>query len=147
MDIVLKTLLILLLCYLCLEDIQKKEISNLGNLLFLLLSIAYMLYSGENIERILVFLSIYILPLILMYGYLSDFLQKEVLGFGDIKFIMGIGVLMSSHSLWLSLYYFYLISFCLAAIMGVLWYGLKKEKEIPMLPAFCFGFFAVKVFL
>lgn len=147
MDFVLKGVIALLFCSLMIQDMRKREVSNLGNLLFLMVSALYVLQRGGSLEKILVFMSVYAFPLVFIYGYLSDFLQKEVLGFGDIKFVMGIGTLMSTHSLWGSLYYFYLISFCFASILGILYYLLRKQREIPMLPAFCIGFCVVQVLL
>lgn len=147
MDFLLKVGLILLVVYLNIEDIYKKEVPNFGNILFFFLSIYYMSLQGVVVSRIFLSVAVYIFPLILLYGYVSDFLEKDVLGFGDIKFIMGVGALMSSELLWISLYYFYLFSFSLSAVFGLLYIHIKQEREIPMLPAFSISFILLKVFL
>lgn len=139
--------LITLILFLCIEDIKKKEISNIGNLLLLFCSILYSKFLGNSIGKILISMSTYACPLIFLYGYLSDFLKKEILGFGDIKFVMSIGILMTSYNLWLSMYYFYMISFLLASVMGIYLLYRKKERELAMLPYFSISFCVLKIVL
>ncbi|WP_253255455.1 prepilin peptidase [Fusobacterium necrophorum] len=124
--------LVILMLFLSIEDIQTKEISNFGNLLLLFCSILYSKLLGNSIGNILISMSTYICPLIFLYGYLSDFLKKEILGFGDIKFVMAIGTLMTSYNLWLSMYYFYMISFLLASMVGICLLYRKRVGNVTL---------------
>lgn len=139
--------IIILILFLCIEDIFSKEVSNIGNLSLLFFSIFYSKILGYSIGNILINLSVYSCPLIFLYGYVSDFLKREVLGFGDIKFVMSIGTLMTPYDLWSSAYYFYMISFLVASIAGICILYIKKEKELAMIPYFSISFCILKLFL
>ena len=134
--------------YLCIEDIRTKEVPNLGNLFLLCCSLIYSRINGNYWDTILISISLYSFPLIFLYGYVSDFVQKEVLGFGDIKFVMSVGAIMAStYHLWISIYYFYMISFVLASMIGVYILYSKKTKELAMLPYFSLSLCILKVYL
>lgn len=147
MEIILNLAIFLLLFWLCKEDIKTRTVSNIGNLLFLVLAFISARQQGVQFGEIFIFMALYPFPLLFLYGYLSDFLGKDILGFGDIKFLMGVGALLSTNFLWISLYYFYLLSFLIASIMGGIYFWMTKEKEIPMLPAFCLGLMLEKILL
>ena len=85
-------------------------------------------------------MGIYTLPLLFLYGYLSDILNKEVFGFGDIKLLMTLGYILG-YSNFFDIYLFYLISFISASFIGIILLIRKtKRKEIPFSPFLIIGF-------
>ena len=85
-------------------------------------------------------MGLYPLPLLILYGYLSDLLGKEVFGFGDIKILMNFGYILG-YSNFFDIYIYYLISFISASIIGVLFLlRREKRKEIPFSPFLIIGF-------
>lgn len=81
-------------------DMRKMYIPNFLNILLLLMAIYYKGMEYEVIENSILGMGIYILPLLLLYGYLSDFLQREVFGFGDIKLLMSLGYILGYSSFY-----------------------------------------------
>lgn len=131
-------------------DINKKYIPNSLNLALLILAFYI---RGFN-ESIYCFIgsSVYSLPILLLYGYVSDYLKKEIIGFGDLKLIVALGGLLyvETINLFLQIYIFYLITFGVASlfILFLFIYNLTlkkkhklKNKEIPFAPFICISFF------
>ena len=72
--------------------------------------------------------------MLLIYGYISDLLDREVLGFGDVKLVLGFGGLLfnENYSIIFQVYIFYLFTFLLATIyiLFLYVYILKKWKKL-----------------
>lgn len=136
MDILLKILLYALLLSMSWEDFQKREVANAKTLSFLLLSFLLSFSEGVPWQNSIVSMALFPFPLLFLYGYLSDYCGKEVLGFGDIKALMGFGAALSSLELWKTFYAFYLLSFSLASLFGLYLFFRFRKKEVPMLPFF-----------
>ena len=111
----MKIILLILTLLIIKIDLKKLYIPDLLNILFLLATIVY---KGNDIENSVIGAGVYTLPLIIIYGYISDILKKEVIGFGDIKFMIGTGYLLGYTDFY-DLYFFYLIAFVLGGIYGV----------------------------
>lgn len=128
----MKIILLILTLLIIKIDLKKLYIPDLLNILFLLATIVY---KGNDIENSVIGAGVYTLPLIIIYGYISDILKKEVIGFGDIKFMIGTGYLLGYTDFY-DLYFFYLIAFVLGGIYGVylLIKNKAKETEMPFSP-------------
>lgn len=113
-------------------DIRKKIIPNVLNILFLVIAILLKKNSLEVVEKSILGAATYILPIIFIYGYLSDILQKEVIGFGDIKLIIGIGYILEYRSFY-EIYLYYFIAFFMASIY-ILIYWIIFRKKLTLIP-------------
>lgn len=129
----IKILLILIILLLIIGiDIYKKIIPNELNILLLIIGI----YSNYNfLEKALIGGAMYMFPFVLIYGYLSDYLKKEAIGYGDIKLVFSLGVYLKYNSLEEILIYLNIV-FITATIMILILYLFKRKKieEIPMAP-------------
>lgn len=102
----------------------------------LLLGLIYRGIYLDDLEGMMVGTGVITIPFLLLYGYVSELLKKEVLGFGDIKLAMGIGS-MAGGVIVERFYHFYLIAFVSASIYGIALMVIKKERcgmRIPMAP-------------
>ena len=86
-----------------------------------------------NIESSVIGAGIYPLPLIILYGYISDLLKKDVIGFGDIKLMISIGYLLGYTDFY-DLYFFYFLAFLLGGIYGVVLLIIRKENREVQMP-------------
>ena len=137
MDGILIISLLFLIIYI---DIKKLYIPNTLNILLFILSIIFKGFEFNTIENSIIGMGLYPLPLLILYGYLSDLLGKEVFGFGDIKILMNFGYILG-YSNFFDIYIYYLISFISASIIGILFLlRREKRKEIPFSPFLIIGF-------
>lgn len=122
-------------------DIKKLYIPNFLNLLLLMLGIYYKGTDLITIEISIIGMGVYTAPIIILYGYLSDLLKKEVFGFGDIKLLLALGYILGYTNLY-DIYIYYMIAFSLGAIMGIILGILKKDfrGESPFSPFLILGF-------
>lgn len=135
-----RILIISLLFVIIYIDIKKLYIPNTLNILLFILSIIFKGFEFKTIENSIIGMGLYPLPLLILYGYLSDLLGKEVFGFGDIKILMNFGYILG-YSNFFDIYIYYLISFISASIIGVLFLlRREKRKEIPFSPFLIIGF-------
>ena len=135
-----RILIISLLFVIIYIDIKKLYIPNTLNILLFILSIIFKGFEFNTIENSIIGMGLYPLPLLILYGYLSDLLGKEVFGFGDIKILMNFGYILG-YSNFFDIYIYYLISFTSASIIGVLFLlRREKRKEIPFSPFLIIGF-------
>lgn len=135
-----RILIISLLFVIIYIDIKKLYIPNTLNILLFILSIIFKGFEFNTIENSIIGMGLYPLPLLILYGYLSDLLGKEVFGFGDIKILMNFGYILG-YSKFFDIYIYYLISFISASIIGVLFLlRREKRKEIPFSPFLIIGF-------
>lgn len=135
-----RILIISLLFVIIYIDIKKLYIPNTLNILLFILSIIFKGFEFNTIENSIIGMGLYPLPLLILYGYLSDLLGKEIFGFGDIKILMNFGYILG-YSNFFDIYIYYLISFISASIIGVLFLlRREKRKEIPFSPFLIIGF-------
>ena len=113
-------------------DFKKLYIPNRLNFLFLVEAI---FYRGLDIEAGILGAGAYTLPLLIFYGYGSDIAGKDVIGFGDIKFMIGAGYLLGYTDFY-DIYFFYLVSFVTGALYGIflLVKNKRKSSEMPFAP-------------
>ena len=128
--------------YICIIDIRKKIIPDRG---FIILVITGLLKGmiNANIEGYFLGMCVYPMPLIILY-ILEDYFKKELIGFGDIKLMMGIGGNMGYKSL-AEVVKFYHVVYFLAGITVILFllylkHKGKKAEYIPFAPFLTIGF-------
>lgn len=123
-------ILLLILTLLIMKiDLKKLYIPNILNFLFL---VGVVFYKENEIESSVIGAGIYPLPLIILYGYISDLLKKDVIGFGDIKLMISIGYLLGYTDFY-DLYFFYFLAFLLGGVYGVILLIIRKEnREVQM---------------
>ncbi len=125
-------------------DIRKMYIPNTLNLIFLIAAFYYRGIDISEIENGIFGAGVYTLPLLFFYGYGSDLAKKEIMGFGDIKLMMGIGYILGYNDFY-TVYIYYLGTFLLAAIFCII-YILKKKMyrgEIAFSPFLLFSFYYI----
>lgn len=97
-----------------------------------------------KIENGILGAGVYTLPLLFFYGYGSDLAQKEIMGFGDIKLMIGIGYVLG-YSDFYTIYIYYLETFVIAALFGIVYIVKKKtvRGEIAFSPFLLFSFYCI----
>lgn len=124
-------ILLLILTLLIIKiDFKKLYIPNILNFLFL---VGVVFYKGIEIESSVIGAGIYPLPLIILYGYISDLLKKDVIGFGDIKLMISIGYLLGYTDFY-DLYFFYFLAFLLGGVYGIVLLIIRKENREVQMP-------------
>lgn len=129
LGVIMEILLLILTLLIIKIDFKKLYIPNILNFLFL---VGVVFYKGNEIESSVIGAGIYPLPLIILYGYISDLLKKDVIGFGDIKLMISIGYLLGYTDFY-DLYFFYFLAFLLGGVYGVVLLIIRKEnREVQM---------------
>ena len=125
-------------------DIKKLYIPNTLNIIFFVGAVCYRGIDIYEIENGIIGAGVYTLPLLFFYGYGSDIARKEIMGFGDIKLMMGVGYILG-YSNFYTVYIYYLGAFVIAAIFGI-GYIIKKKAvkgEIPFSPFILISFYYI----
>ena len=149
MDRILIILLYFLLFLVMYIDINKKYIPNILNFSILILSV--FIYGLNRVDSFFIGASCYTLPILIFYGYMSDILEREVFGFGDIKLIISVGGLLyqGEINIFLQIYIFYLLVFSLASLYIIIYIVTSycrnktvkiKGVEIAFAPYICIAF-------
>lgn len=122
-------------------DIRRLYIPNTLNIILLIVSIYYKGFEYPIIESSVLGMGLYVLPLLILYGYLSDILKKEVFGFGDIKLLLSLGYILGYTNFY-DVYIYYVLSFVLGAIVGIILGFMRKDfkGESPFSPFLIIGF-------
>ena len=78
---------------------------------------------------------------ILIYGYVSDLLKKDVIGFGDIKLMVAAGFFLEYSGIYnLIILYNTIFITALVCMLPLLCFGkIKRETEIPFAPFISLG--------
>jgi prepilin signal peptidase PulO-like enzyme (type II secretory pathway) len=142
--------ILLLLFSLTYFDIKYKAIPQTPTLLFVGLSLLYLvinsIITGEFIVNALlsgfiIFISIIFL-LLLMYGF-KHF--KEGFGFGDFLILFSLSAFLNTQQFWLLFW----ISIFIAVIISLIGFATKKynrKTALPLLPFFTIGYVVVTVY-
>lgn len=125
-------------------DIKKLYIPNTVNIIFFIVAVYYRGFDIYEVENGILGAGVYTLPLLFFYGYGSDIAKKEILGFGDIKLMIGIGYALG-YSNFYTVYIYYLGAFVIAAIFGIIYIIKKKTArgEIAFSPFLLFSFYCI----
>lgn len=125
-------------------DVKKLYIPNSLNIIFLIGAICYRGMDIYAVENGILGAGVYTLPLLFFYGYGSDIAKKEIMGFGDIKLMVGIGYILG-YSDFYTVYIYYLGTFAIAAIFGIVYIIKKKavKGEIAFSPFLLVSFYYI----
>ena len=129
------------LFYICIIDIRKKIIPDRGFIILVTIGLLKGMIN-TNIEGYFLGMCVYPMPLIILH-ILEDYFKKELIGFGDIKLMMGIGGNLGYKNL-AEIVKFYHVVYFLAGIMAILFilylkYKGKKAEYIPFAPFLIMG--------
>lgn len=119
MDKLLMLLLLAIFIAIIAIDLQKMVIPNILTLGVLLCGIVGRGCDFWEIENGVLGMGSYTLPYLLIYGYVSDILNRDALGFGDIKLMLGLGYILGYDGL-LQVYIFFIATFTLASFTGII---------------------------
>ena len=137
-------------------DINKKYIPNVLNFSILILSV--FIRGISEIENFFIGAACYVLPILIFYGYVSDILEREVFGFGDIKLIIPLGGLLylGEINIFLQIYIFYLLIFSLATLYIIIYIVISycrnkpvkiRGVELAFAPYICLAFIIIYNYL
>lgn len=121
--------------YLGIMDYRKYEMSNRVLLFLTILSFLYNKKLDISFEEGVLGGSVYILPFLFIYGYISDFYGKECLGFGDIKLLFFFGILLTYKGLGELILYFNCLTITSLLYFLLLLKKYNKDKMIPFGPS------------
>lgn len=147
-EIILDFSLFVLLFFISVKDLKEKEIPNFLTLGIIFLGILKIIFLHENFEKSFLGLGTFPIFFLFLYGYAGDFLKKEIIGFGDIKLVSGIGFYFGYSGIY-NLIIFHNIIFILGFLFLIPIFFLKKikkEEEIPFAPCICLGAVIYKFF-
>ena len=148
-EITLDLFLFILLFFISLKDLKEKEIPNFLTLGIIFLGILKIIFLHEDFEKSFLGFGTFSIFFIFLYGYVSDFLKKEIIGFGDIKLIGAAGFYFGYSGIY-NLIIFHNIIFILGFLFLIPIFFLKKikkEEEIPFAPCICLGAVVYKFFV
>ena len=149
MEITLDLFLFILLFFISLKDLKEKEISNFLTLGIIFLGVLKIIFLHEDFEKSFLGFGTFSIFFLFLYGYASDFLKKEIIGFGDIKLIGAAGFYFGYSGIY-NLIIFHNIIFILGFLFLIPIFFLKKikkEEEIPFAPCICLGAVIYKFFV
>ena len=87
---------------------------------------------SHNLEKYYLGICAYSMPMIVLY-ILEDYVNKTLIGFGDIKLMMGIGGLLKYTGIE-NVMNFYIILYSFSGIVAFLFLFLKKWKKYEYIP-------------
>lgn len=148
-EIILDFSFFIILFFISLKDLKEKEISNFLTLGIIFLGILKIIFLREDFEKNFLGFGVFPVFFLFLYGYAGDFLKKEIIGFGDIKLVSGIGFYFGYSGIY-NLIIFHNIIFILGFLFLIPIFFLKKikkEEEVPFAPCICLGAVIYKFFV
>lgn len=139
--IILDCLFVITLSIVFFKDLKTKIIPDYLNLILFLLGVIKIIFSEGDFEKSIIGMGVYPLILILIYGYVSDILKREVVGFGDIKLLGAVGF-YNGYSGFYDILILHNIIFTLGFFVALPLYIFKKDvrdKEIAFAPFIVVG--------
>ncbi len=112
-------------------DIKRKIIPEKSVIILLIIGLILALQS-HNLEKYYLGICVYSMPMIVLY-ILEDYVNKTLIGFGDIKLMMGIGGLLKYTGME-NVMNFYIILYSFSGIVAFLFLFLKKWKKYEYIP-------------
>lgn len=112
-------------------DIKRKIIPEKSVIILLIIGLILALQS-HNLEKYYLGICAYSMPMIVLY-ILEDYINKTLIGFGDIKLMMGIGGLLKYTGVE-NVMNFYIILYSFSGIVAFLFLFLKKWKKYEYIP-------------
>ena len=112
-------------------DIKRKIIPEKSVITLLVIGLILALQS-HSLEKYYLGICAYSMPMIVLY-ILEDYVNKTLIGFGDIKLMMGIGGLLKYTGME-NVMNFYIILYSFSGIVAFLFLFLKKWKKYEYIP-------------
>ena len=127
-------------------DIKKRIIPEESVVILIILGLIAAIQNG-NLEKYYLGICAYSMPMIVLY-ILEDYFGKMLIGFGDVKLMMGIGGLLGYFEIEKVLN-FYMILYIFSGIIAFLFLFLKKWKKyeyIPFAPFIVISYIIFRIF-
>ena len=127
-------------------DVKKRIIPEESAVILLILGLITAV-QNDNLEKYYLGICAYSMPMIVLY-ILEDYFGKMLIGFGDVKLMMGIGGLLGYFEIEKVLN-FYMILYIFSGIIAFLFLFLKKWKKyeyIPFAPFIVISYVIFRIF-
>ena len=133
-------------CRIIWVDVKKRIIPEESAVILLILGLITAV-QNDNLEKYYLGICAYSMPMIVLY-ILEDYFGKMLIGFGDVKLMMGIGGLLGYFEIEKVLN-FYMILYIFSGIVVFLFLFLKKWKKyeyIPFAPFIVISYIIFRIF-
>lgn len=127
-------------------DVKKRIIPEESAVILIILGLITAV-QNDNLEKYYLGICAYSMPMIVLY-ILEDYFEKMLIGFGDVKLMMGIGGLLGYFEIEKVLN-FYMILYIFSGIIAFLFLFLKKWKKyeyIPFAPFIVISYIIFRIF-
>ena len=127
-------------------DVKKRIIPEESAVILIILALITPV-QNDNLEKYYFGICAYSMPMIVLY-ILEDYFGKMLIGFGDVKLMMGIGGLLGYFEIEKVLN-FYMILYIFSGIIAFLFLFLKKWKKyeyIPFAPFIVISYIIFRIF-
>lgn len=144
---ILDICLLVFLILISIKDLKEKIIPNIFSLGIIFLGIIKIILGYSDFEKSIIGFGVYPIVFIFIYGYISDILKKEIIGFGDIKLMGALGFYFGYLGIY-NLIIFYNLIFILGFLftLPIIFINkYKKNNEIPFAPFICMGALIYKI--
>ena len=127
-------------------EVKKRIIPEESAVILIILGLITAV-QNDNLEKYYLGICAYSMPMIVLY-ILEDYFGKMLIGFGDVKLMMGIGGLLGYSEIEKVLN-FYMILYIFSGIIAFLFLFLKKWKKyeyIPFAPFIVISYIIFRIF-
>lgn len=130
MDRIIDFIFYTVLIFISIKDLKEKIIPDIFNLVIIFLGIVKIIFLHGDFEKSFIGMGVFPIIFIFLYGYVSDFLKKDVIGFGDIKLMGAAGFFLEYSGIYnLIILYNTIFITALVCILPLLCFGKIKEKQ------------------